>query len=178
MKSWSEKVFQIAEKYGAKFGKKSIIYQYFSYMVYKFVQIDSVCGHLPPDLDAEFTQNLQKSRIPCIYLIGGVQFKYQPVYSGRSLEEDLWIWMERSDAIPVTFSRTGEITDMKKKKIANLSRLLAISHWLLQLDSSQTLFNSSFRLAMLESLEFGWKSAMLIKVMLIGKTWENSWKYC
>ena len=90
-------VFQIAQKYGAK-----------------FVQIDSVSGHLPPDEDSEFEEELQQARIQGIYLIGGVRFKYQPVYSGRSLEEDLRIGMKRCDAIAVTGSATGEITDIEK----------------------------------------------------------------
>lgn len=92
-----DKVFQVAQKYGAK-----------------FVQIDSVSGHLPPDFDTEFEEMLQKARIPGIYLIGGVRFKYQPIHSGRSLKEDLEIGMKRCDAIAVTGSATGEITDIEK----------------------------------------------------------------
>lgn len=97
LSSTPEEVFQVAQKYGAK-----------------FVQIDSVSGHLSPDSDTEFEESLKKARIPGIYLIGGVRFKYQPVCSGRSLEEDLRIGMKRCDAIAVTGSATGEITDIQK----------------------------------------------------------------
>lgn len=97
LRSSPEEVFEVAQKYGAK-----------------FVQIDSVCGHLSPEEDLKFEEELQKARIPGIFLIGGVRFKYQRVCSGRSLEDDLRIGMKRCDAIAVTGSRTGEITDIEK----------------------------------------------------------------
>lgn len=93
------KGFEFADKYGAK-----------------FVQIDSVCGHLPPGQDEEYGAELQQLRekYPNIYLIGGVRFKYQDVLSGRTTEEDLRIGMTRCDGIVVTGAATGEMTDMQK----------------------------------------------------------------
>lgn len=67
--------FRLAAKYGAK-----------------FVQIDSVCGHLKPERDAEYAEQLAAERRSVdVVLLGGVRFKYQPVHSGRTLEEDLRI---------------------------------------------------------------------------------------
>ena len=48
------------------------------------------------------------------YLIGGVRFKYQPLLSENSLEEDLKIAMRRCDAIAVTENATGQETSMEK----------------------------------------------------------------
>ncbi len=92
--------FDLARKYGAK-----------------FVQIDSVCGHVPLKQDAELAKYLDRLRGERdIFLLGGVRFKYQPVRSGRSLEEDLKIAMERCDAIVVTGEGTGISTDLEKIK--------------------------------------------------------------
>ena len=105
--------FKLAVKYGAK-----------------FLQMDSVCGHLPlgahmrgfdkPSLSAErydgdFAEYLAelRSRYP-VFLLGGVRFKYQPVRSGRSVEEDLRIGKERCNAVVVTGSGTGVDTGMEK----------------------------------------------------------------
>ena len=49
-----------------------------------------------------------------VVLLGGVRFKYQPVRSGRSLEEDLRLGMERCDAIVVTGEGTGLATPQEK----------------------------------------------------------------
>ena len=51
-----------------------------------------------------------------IFLLGGVRFKYQPVASGRTLEEDLKIGMERCDAVVVTGAGTGISTELDKIK--------------------------------------------------------------
>lgn len=92
--------FELARKYGAK-----------------FVQIDSVCGHVLPKHDAELAAYLDHLRGERdIFLLGGVRFKYQPVRSGRSMEEDLKIGMERCDAIVVTGEGTGISTDLEKIK--------------------------------------------------------------
>ena len=89
--------FTMAEQYGAR-----------------FLQIDSVCGHLPPDRDAEFAAELQSLRRDGLFVMGGVRFKYQPVNSGRTLEEDLQLGTARCDAIVVTGNATGVQTDMQK----------------------------------------------------------------
>lgn len=47
-------------------------------------------------------------------VLGGVRFKYQPVRSGRSTEEDLVLGMERCDAVVCTGSGTGMETPMEK----------------------------------------------------------------
>lgn len=92
------KAFELAKRYNAK-----------------FIQIDSVCGHLHPVLDADFEMDLEEARrqYDC-FLLGGVRFKYQAVRSGRSVEEDLRIGMHRCDAIVCTGDGTGLATPMQK----------------------------------------------------------------
>jgi predicted TIM-barrel enzyme len=81
----------------------------------RFIQVDSVAGHLPPDEDARFATELAGLRAETpVYLLGGVRFKYQPVTSGRSLEDDLRIGMSRCDAIVVTGDATGQETGLDK----------------------------------------------------------------
>lgn len=83
----------------------------------KFIQIDSICGHLPITQDNNFGVELNNSRnIFEIIVIGGVRFKYQPYLSGRSLKEDLEIGMQRCDGIVVTGSGTGLETPLDKIK--------------------------------------------------------------
>lgn len=92
------KAFELAKQYNAK-----------------FIQIDSVCGHLSPSHDAGYEKELADVR--CQYdcvLFGGVRFKYQAVRSGRSVEEDLRIGMQRCDAIVCTGEGTGLATPMQK----------------------------------------------------------------
>lgn len=81
----------------------------------KFIQVDSVAGHLSPSKDATFDQELAelRDRAP-VCLLGGVRFKYQPVLSDRSLKEDIQIGMTRCDAIVVTGEATGQETDLDK----------------------------------------------------------------
>ena len=81
----------------------------------KFIQIDSVCGHLSPASDAEYAKELAETRqqYDCV-LLGGVRFKYQAVRSGRSVAEDLQIGMHRCDAIVCTGEGTGLATPMQK----------------------------------------------------------------
>lgn len=94
----AEGAFLLAKTYGAK-----------------FIQIDSVCGHLEPERDEEYVKELESLRmIHDVVLLGGVRFKYQPVHSGRSLEEDLRLGMERCDAIVCTGEGTGLSTPFKK----------------------------------------------------------------
>lgn len=100
MLGFPEMAFDLARKYGAK-----------------FVQMDSVCGHLVPSYEKPFLKKLEALRSDGdIFLLGGVRFKYQPYRSGRSLEEDLKLGMERCDAIVVTGEGTGIQTDLEKIK--------------------------------------------------------------
>ncbi|MBY0122916.1 BtpA/SgcQ family protein [Bacillus sp. S/N-304-OC-R1] len=93
-----KKAFELAMKYDAK-----------------FIQIDSVAGHLNVEEDKKFHEfmNQMRSQTNAIVL-GGVRFKYQPYLSGRSLEEDLTIAMSRCDGIVVTGEGTGMETDLEK----------------------------------------------------------------
>lgn len=92
--------FELAEKYNAS-----------------FVQLDSVVGHVKPrdeeTLSAFF--NLVRERYKGM-ILGGVRFKYQPVLSENSVEEDLKIAMTRCDAVCVTQDATGQETSMAKIK--------------------------------------------------------------
>ena len=93
-----KEAFRLADKYGAK-----------------FIQIDSVCGHLPPSYDEEYADELAGLRKQVdVVLMGGVRFKYHPVFSGRSLEEDLTHGMQRCDAIVCTGVGTASPTPMAK----------------------------------------------------------------
>ena len=90
--------FELAHQYGAK-----------------FIQIDSVCGHLKPEHEPLYIQQLKENREKYdVAVLGGVRFKYQAVRSGRSTEEDLVIGKERCDAIVCTGSGTGMETPMDK----------------------------------------------------------------
>ncbi|MEH7343512.1 BtpA/SgcQ family protein [Bacillus sp. JJ1532] len=93
-----KKAFELAMKYDAK-----------------FIQIDSVAGHLTVEEDKKFHEFINQMRAQTNVLVfGGVRFKYQPYLSGRSLEEDLTIAMSRCDGIVVTGSGTGMETDLEK----------------------------------------------------------------
>lgn len=82
-----------------------------------FLQIDSVVGHVKPrdeyTMEAFLKQNRKNSNT---VLLGGVRFKYQPLLSEKSVEEDLRIAMDRCDGICVTENATGEETSMEKIK--------------------------------------------------------------
>lgn len=91
--------YEMAKKYGAA-----------------FMQIDSICRHLPPKQDAQYEKLIGSIRDGSVYVLGGVRFKYQPVLSGRSVEEDLRLGMERCDGIVVTGEGTGLNTDIEKIK--------------------------------------------------------------
>ena len=92
------KTYELAEKYGAK-----------------FMQVDSVCGHLVPEEDAEYEKELKSYHDRgTVFIMGGVRFKHKDVLSGRSLEEDLKLGMERCDAIVVTGVGTGINTEIEK----------------------------------------------------------------
>ena len=80
-----------------------------------FIQIDSVCGHLKRNADAKYARKLASLREAVdVVVLGGVRFKYQPVLSGRSLEEDLTLGAERCDAVVCTGTGTGEPTPFGK----------------------------------------------------------------
>jgi predicted TIM-barrel enzyme len=90
--------FEVAGKYGAK-----------------FIQLDSVAGHLEPEEDERFGVNISQWRKNTnAAVLGGVRFKYQPYKSGRSLDEDLKFGLQRCDAIVVTGSGTGVETELSK----------------------------------------------------------------
>jgi len=92
------RAFELAREYGAA-----------------FLQLDSVAGHLVPDEDAAFAERLAAERGATSALVfGGVRFKYQPVLSGRSVQEDLQLGAARCDAIVVTGEGTGLITPAEK----------------------------------------------------------------
>ena len=95
-----EAAFKLAQRYGVK-----------------FIQVDSICGHLIPARERSYFERIDALRADCdALLLGGVRFKYQPVCSGRSLEEDLGIGMQHCDAIVVTGEGTGIGTDLEKIK--------------------------------------------------------------
>lgn len=80
-----------------------------------FVQLDSVVGHVKLRDDYTVEAFLKKQREEYDgYVLGGVRFKYQPVLSNRTLEEDLRIGMTRCDAVVVTENATGEETSLEK----------------------------------------------------------------
>ena len=80
-----------------------------------FVQLDSVCGHLPAAQDAWFARELDGLRASFDgAVLGGVRFKYQPIRSGRTEEEDLRLGKARCDAVVVTGDGTGLATPPEK----------------------------------------------------------------
>lgn len=90
--------YELARQYGAK-----------------FMQVDSICGHLAREDEASYFDMVDGYRKDGrIAVIGGVRFKYQRYLSNRSLEEDLRIGMQHCDAIAVTGAGTGMITDTEK----------------------------------------------------------------
>lgn len=92
------RAFEIANEFGAR-----------------FLQLDSVAGHLPTDQEEDFAQRLAEARESSdSYVLGGVRFKYQPYLSGRSVEEDLKLGVQRCDGIVVTGEGTGKETPVTK----------------------------------------------------------------
>jgi predicted TIM-barrel enzyme len=80
-----------------------------------FIQLDSVIGHVAPRDEESLAAFLAKERSTCkAHVMGGVRFKYQPLLSERSLEEDLVTAMGRCDAICVTGDATGHETSIEK----------------------------------------------------------------
>ncbi|CAH2715001.1 hypothetical protein BACCIP111895_02178 [Neobacillus rhizosphaerae] len=95
-----KKAFELATKYEAK-----------------FIQLDSVAGHLNIEEDGKYHRLINHMRSQTkVFVLGGVRFKYQPYLSGRSLEEDLRIGMSICDGIVVTGTGTGMETNLEKIK--------------------------------------------------------------
>ena len=80
-----------------------------------FVQVDSVVGHVKPRDEATLREffNMMRNYYDG-YVFGGVRFKYQPMLSEKTVEEDLEIAKTRCDAVCVTQDRTGQETSMEK----------------------------------------------------------------
>ena len=74
----------------------------------KFIQVDSVAGHLTPEEDIPYGEMIARyMEEGGMYVIGGVRFKYKPICSGNDVETDLRIGMQRCHAIAVTGEGTG-----------------------------------------------------------------------
>lgn len=96
-----EHSFMLAEKYNAK-----------------FIQIDSVVGHLFPRQEAAYFDRIQQLRASsAVLVLGGVHFKYQPHFSGRSFETDVRVANTLCDGIVVADAGTNieTNTDMLRK---------------------------------------------------------------
>lgn len=80
-----------------------------------FVQLDSVVGHVKKRDEPGFQafMDLERSTFNG-KVLGGVRFKYQPVLSENTVEEDLVISKDRCDAVVVTQDATGQETSMAK----------------------------------------------------------------
>lgn len=73
-----------------------------------FLQLDSVVGHVKPRDEATLDAFFALERPTCDALVlGGVRFKYQPVLSEHTEEEDIETAKGRCDAICVTGDGTG-----------------------------------------------------------------------
>lgn len=83
----------------------------------KFIQLDSVVGHVKPrdEYTIKAFLDLYRKKIKCP-VFGGVRFKYQPLLSENTLEKDLEISKSRCDAVVVTGQGTGLDTDIDKIK--------------------------------------------------------------
>lgn len=83
-----------------------------------YLQIDSVIGHVKPRDEATLKAFFEKYRSECpAYLMGGVRFKYQPVLSEHTVEEDLITSTGRCDAVCVTQNATGEETSLERIRL-------------------------------------------------------------
>ena len=81
----------------------------------KFMQVDSICGHLDPEEEPAFEEMIAENRKKGdLFVLGGVRFKYQPVLSRRPLPADLRHGRRLCDAIVVTGDATGMDTGMEK----------------------------------------------------------------
>ena len=78
------------------------------------MQVDSIRGHLRTQQDKEYAEMIERTRDGSVFVLGGVRFKYQPVHSGKPLDYDLKVGMQRCDAIVVTGEGTRINTDIEK----------------------------------------------------------------
>ena len=89
----------------------------------RFIQVDSVAGHLTPEEDIPYGEMIDRyMKEGDMYVIGGVRFKYKPVCSGNDVETDLRIGMKRCHAIAVTGEGTG--MDSPTQKIIDFRNIV------------------------------------------------------
>ena len=89
----------------------------------RFIQVDSVAGHLTPKEDIPYGEMIDRyMKEGGMYVIGGVRFKYKPVCSGNDVETDLRIGMKRCHAIAVTGEGTG--MDSPTQKIIDFRNIV------------------------------------------------------
>ena len=89
----------------------------------RFIQVDSVAGHLTPEEDIPYGEMIDRyMKEGGMYVIGGVRFKYKPVCSGNNVETDLRIGMKRCHAIAVTGEGTG--MDSPTQKIIDFRNIV------------------------------------------------------
>ena len=87
-----------------------------------FLQLDSVVGHVKPRDEATLDAFFALERPTCDALVlGGVRFKYQPVLSEHTVEEDIETAKGRCDAICVTGDGTGMEAPIDKIRRFKLS---------------------------------------------------------
>lgn len=80
-----------------------------------FLQLDSVIGHVKPRDEPTLEAFFKLYRARCkAFVMGGVRFKYQPVLSEHTVEEDLITATSRCDGICVTQDKTGQETSLEK----------------------------------------------------------------
>lgn len=130
------RAFELAGEYGAR-----------------FVQLDSVVGHVTPDDDVAFAAELAQARAAAGCLVfGGVRFKYQPYLSGRSLATDLALAVDRCDAIVVTGEGTG--LETPTDKVAEF-RLTVGSDFPLIVGAGVTAVNAATQLSLADAVIVG-----------------------
>ncbi len=89
----------------------------------KFIQVDSVAGHLTAEEDKPYGEMIERYMDEGgMYVIGGVRFKYKPVLSGNDVATDLKIGMKRCHAIAVTGEGTG--MDSPTQKIIDFRKVV------------------------------------------------------
>jgi uncharacterized protein len=119
----------------------------------RFIQLDSVAGHLPEGQDHEFAARLAEERAATsAYVLGGVRFKYHPHLSGRSLEEDLLLGVARCDGIVVTGEGTGQETPLPK--IEKFRRIVGAGFPLI-VGAGVTPYNCAEQLALADAVIVG-----------------------
>lgn len=89
-----------------------------------FVQIDSVCGHLTPEKDSAYADELlELMKDRSFQVLGGLRFKYQPIRSGRTLEGGADLAKQRCDAVVTTGEGTGK--DCPTEKLVEFRSVLS-----------------------------------------------------